>query len=288
MELVKFSITLCVYGKDEPNYLKMALLSIDEQTLSPSQIVIVIDGPVSNKLENIINQFSVKNKTRDITVDIIVLKKNMGHGYARMTGILSCKYEFVILVDADDINVITRFEQQIKSLFDYPAISVLGGQIVEIDCETQTPISKKNVPLEHKDIVNYMKYRCPFNQMSVAFRKSAVLSAGSYQTFYYNEDYYLWIRMYLNGAILKNLSSTLVYARVNSDFYNRRGGYKYFLSECRIQRLMLKENIISYNLFFFNVLVRLVVQLLLPNKIRGLFFFYFFRSKFTGEIKDVK
>ncbi len=50
-----FSVLMSVYYKENPKYLQISLESIwDNQTLKPSQIVLVKDGELGNKLENII------------------------------------------------------------------------------------------------------------------------------------------------------------------------------------------------------------------------------------------
>ena len=41
-----FSVFMCVYGGDNPLYFKEAVDSIINQTKKPSEIVIVVDGPV--------------------------------------------------------------------------------------------------------------------------------------------------------------------------------------------------------------------------------------------------
>ena len=42
------------------------------------------------------------------------------------------------------------------------------------------------------------------NSMSVMYKKTAVEAAGGYQDWFWNEDYYLWIRMWLNEAVFGN------------------------------------------------------------------------------------
>ena len=117
------------------------------------------------------------------------------------------------------------------------------------------------------------------NQMSVMFVRNAVLNVGNYQTFFHNEDYYLWIRLALGGYRFHNLNINLVKARVNPLFYKRRGGLEYFLSELRIQKILLEKNIISRALFFFNVFVRFSIQVLLPEKARSILFKLLFRKR---------
>lgn len=110
------------------------------------------------------------------------------------------------------------------------------------------------------------------------FRKNAVLKAGNYQDWFWNEDYYLWVRMLLKGCAFGNVSDTLVNVRSGADQYARRGGMKYFKSEKGIQRYMLDNHLINWGGYLNNVTKRLIVQVLLPNKIRGWVFRTFARE----------
>ena len=136
----------------------------------------------------------------------------------------------------------------------------------------------RNVPTKDEDIKKYMKTRCAMNNVTVMFRKADLLSVGGYLDWYYNEDYYLWIRMWLKGLRFANIPEVLVRVRVGKDMYQRRGGRKYFKSELGIQNYMLKNKLISLPTYILNVLKRLIVQRLLPNRLRGWVFRTFARS----------
>lgn len=60
MALVKdypsFSVLMSVYKRDNPRYLDIALDSIEQQTIKPNEIVLVEDGPVSEKIQSVINE----------------------------------------------------------------------------------------------------------------------------------------------------------------------------------------------------------------------------------------
>jgi hypothetical protein len=84
--------------------------------------------------------------------------------------------------------------------------------------------------------------------------------------------------MFLHGAVFANTGKVLVNVRVGKDMYRRRGGWKYFKSEISIQILMLKRGVIGYATFISNCVKRLVVQILLPNSIRGWVFRKFARN----------
>lgn len=269
-----FSVSISVYGGDDPSNFKLALKSIINQTVKPSEIILVIDGPIKPKTELIIKDFK---KEYDF-LKIIRLNKNLGHGEARRIGLENCKYDLVALMDSDDISVENRFELQVNYMLKNPEVDVLGGQILEFeDCESKV-LSKRIVPETHDNIIKYLKWRCPFNQMTVMFRKNKVFEAGGYKDWYCNEDYYLWIRMYLNENIFYNLPNTLVKFRIDSNMYQRRGGVNYFKSEFKIQQLLKRNKIITTQLFMYNVLIRFIIQIMLPNKLRKWFFINLFRK----------
>ena len=105
------------------------------------------------------------------------------------------------------------------------------------------------------------------------------MEAGGYMDLFWNEDYYLWIRMAEKGCIMANTGTTLVNVRVGEEMYKRRGGSKYFKSECFLQKYMKKRGMISFGRYFINVTIRFIMQILLPNSVRGWVFRTFAREK---------
>ncbi len=159
----------------------------------------------------------------------------------------------------------------------------MGGYITEfITSADLGDISKRAgsriVPETDEDIKLYMKKRCPMNQVTVMFKKEDVAEVGGYIDWYCEEDYYLWIRLERAGKHFANIPENLVNVRVGEEMYQRRGGIKYFKSEAGIQRLMLKEKMIGFPQFIVNVGERLIVQVLMPNKLRGWVFQKFARN----------
>ena len=271
---LEFSVSMSVYKNDDPVFFSQAVESVINQTLMPQEVIIVIDGPIPEKTEAIIQKFQ-----KDYSIiNIVRLEKNMGHGYAREMGLTKSAYEYVALMDSDDIAVNNRFELQLKFLKKNPNISVLGGTIEEFLMTPENKMLKRKLPITDKELKNYMKFRCPFNQMSVMFKKQDVINAGGYLDWFCNEDYYLWIRMAEKGYVFHNLEEILVNVRVNENFYDRRGGIKYFKSEAKIQKLMFSKDIISLPILVWNILIRFAVQVVLPIKLREYFFVKFTRS----------
>ena len=55
-----YSVLMSVYKNDSPQFLALALESIyDKQTRKPDEIVVVFDGPLTDELNNVLNDFYV-------------------------------------------------------------------------------------------------------------------------------------------------------------------------------------------------------------------------------------
>ena len=282
MEKIKFSVSMCVYGKDDPAWFKTAVDSILEQTLKPDEVVLVVDGPVPQELDGVIRSYENVEGFKTVRREV-----NRGHGDARRIGLENCQYEYVALMDADDISVPDRFEKQMAVISADPSLAVVGGNINEFIDNIENVVGSRVVPEKDADIKEYLRKRCPFNQVTVMFKKSAVEQAGGYIDWYCEEDYYLWLRLYLIDSKFANIPENLVNVRVGKEMYARRGGWKYFKSEAKLQKFMRQNRIIGLGRYLVNVTQRLIVQVLLPNKLRGWVFKKFAREKVEDGAKEV-
>ena len=260
-----FSVLMSVYHKDNPQWLKQAIDSVLNNTIKSNQIVLVVDGQIPNELEQVLTEY------RD-SLDILRLEKNLGLGIALQQGLLKCKYPLVARMDSDDISLPNRFEIQLKEFENDPNLTIVGGYIQEFDSQTNEKTSIRKVPLEDSKIKKFIKTRSPFNHPTVMFKKEDILKVGNYQTFYQMEDYYLWARLVKANYQMKNIPEILLNFRTDKNMFARRGSYKYFKSNKEVSKQMLKMKIISYPYYLFNISVRFITQVLMPNNIRTLFY----------------
>lgn len=273
MKNLKFSVAMCVYGKDNPEWFKTAVDSIIEQTKKPDEIVLVVDGPVPEELDTIIGEYEKLDFFRVVRFEI-----NQGHGNARRAGLENCSNELVAIMDSDDISTPDRFEMQLDAFEKDCELAIVGGNITEFVGEPDNIIGRRTVFVDDAEIKSDLKGRCPMNLVTVMFKKSKVEEAGGFIDWFCEEDYYLWLRMALADMRFANVSDDLVNVRVGKEMYRRRGGMKYFKSEAKLQGFMLKNKLISFPRYMINVNKRLIVQVLLPNKLRGWVFKKFARK----------
>lgn len=207
-----------------------------------------------------------------IAFNPIYLPQNRGHGEARCISLKACSHNIVALMDADDISLPDRFQRQIERFVRNATLSVVGGQISEFSGEEYNITGIRKVPENYECIKEYSKKHCPMNQVSVMFKKADVESAGGYVDWYCEEDYYLWLRMLEKGYNFENVPEILVNVRAGEGMSSRRGGWKYFTSEERLQRYMLKKHMITIGQYLYNVAIRFGGEVVLPNKLRALAF----------------
>ena len=207
-----------------------------------------------------------------VTFKVIYLKDNQGHGNARRKGLSECSNDLVALMDSDDISLEKRFEKQLLKFAENESIDVCGGQIAEFVNSEDNIRSIRSVKLCDSDIKKDLKKRCPMNQVTVMFKKQAYNLAGGYIDWFCEEDYFLWARMAKNNCIFTNVNDVLVNVRTGLGMSARRGGWKYFKSEKKMQHYLLSNKIISYPRYLYNVLIRFFGEVVVPNFLRNKLF----------------
>lgn len=275
MDKYKFSVLICVYNGDDVHNFDTAMNSIFVQTIIPNEVVLVVDGPVNNEIDAVIEKYKLEYKD----LKVVRLDKNTGHGNARRTGLQNCTYDLVAIMDADDISYPDRFEKQLAEFRNHEEIDIVGGNITEFIDDEKNIVGRRIVPQDDPEIKEYLKTRCPMNLVTVMFKKSSVDDVGGFIDWYCEEDYYLWARMFMANKKFKNVGDILVNVRVGEDMYKRRGGRKYFKSEAKFQKYLLDNKIIMPVTYILNVSKRFIVQVLMPNSVRSWIFQKFAREK---------
>lgn len=279
--LPPFSVAISVYKNDNPEWFDKALESIIvNQTVKPAEVVLVVDGPVPKAIHQVINKYKEICLGMDgITLIVNQLDKNGGLGNALRIAAETASCALIARMDSDDYSYPDRFEKQLNAFAADPSLDIVGGNMSEFIDDIGNVVGTRPCPLSDGEIKRYMTTRCGFNHITVMYKKAAVLGVGNYQDWFWNEDYYLWIRMMQCGCKFANLPDVLASARVSLDMYKRRGGKKYFDSEAGLQRYMYQHGLISYPKMLINITIRFVIQCMIPNTLRGFIFQKLFRKK---------
>lgn len=264
----KYSVLMSVYKQENPSWLSYAIQSILEQTVAPDEFVIIKDGPLTDDLNKTINSFREEYPK---LFKIIQLRQNQGLGLALKRGIVECRNEYIARIDSDDYATPTRIEEQFNVFEHNPELDIVGSNVNEFQDDISNVIAKVVLPQDHSKICKFSKRRCPFRHPSLLYKKSAVLRAGNYRSYYLCEDYDLYIRMLKTGSLGYNIQEPLTYMRINENFYKRRGGLKYLKSIIHFKNEQLKTGYFSPREYIISTAPHIVVCLL-PNKIRDIIY----------------
>ena len=267
-EYKEYSVLMSVYHKERPEYLKQAIESIQVQSLSTNDFVLVCDGPLNDQLDAVIQ---TKQLEMGENLNVVRLAKNGGLGNALNEGIKHCKNELVARMDSDDIAYPDRCEKQIAVFNTHSEVSICSGIVEEFTTDPNTVDTRRVPPETNAEIIEFAKKRNPFNHPCVMYKKSAVKAVGSYQDFYLLEDYYLWLRILMAGYQGYNIQEPLLHMRAGSDMYKRRAGWKYAKTQAKLFKFMKQQGFIGNGQYIKSCVIR-SGSALAPNWLRKFMF----------------
>lgn len=270
----KYSVLMSLYVKENPDYLRLAIDSMINQTVKPDEIVIVEDGPLTDELYAVVMEY--KEKYSDL-FKIVVSEKNIGLGLALNMGLKECRNELVARMDTDDISKLDRCEKQLTVFEKKPELSIVGAYVDEFVENHNEIISTRKVPLLNDEIYEFAKKRSAFNHPVVMYRKSKVLENGGYSDLKRNQDVDLFGRMLYKGYKAANIAESLLYFRSNVALNKRRKSWENSKSYIDTIKGFYKMGYSSYKDYMI-VAVAQTVMFLCPAKLQNFIYKKFLRK----------
>lgn len=263
------SVILPFYRGDQAAHLELALKSLYNQSLKASEIVLIQDGPVSKELEGLVEeQLRIHPELK-----LLRLEENQGLSGALNAGIEAASHEWLARMDADDICEPDRFEKQWRTLEDDPGIAIIGSWIDEYDEAMESRLATRRIPEENEEIRSYAAWRCPFNHMTVMYRKSVLLELGKYKDFgAVGDDYELWARFLMKGHKAHNIQESLVKARTGQAMFSqRRRGLKYLRNELEELKALYQIGLLKPWHYLFHFMMKTIVRLAPATVVRWIY-----------------
>jgi glycosyltransferase involved in cell wall biosynthesis len=223
------SVVLSTYFAEKASNLEACLESIYAQTSPPNQVVIVVDGPVDRRQEGVIARYAGDTRVAETTV--VRLTSNLGLAHALNAGLAACTSEYLMRMDSDDLSLRDRLELQSAYARAHPEIDVLSSWSEEF-FEDGAPSQMKASPVTHQAIVRALRWRNVLVHPTLFIRADALRRVGGYRSKYgLLEDYDLFVRLALAGAVFHIIPKALVRVRSSNAQKNRRGGIAYCMKE---------------------------------------------------------
>lgn len=259
-----YAVLMSCYAKDLPEWLSLALESMAAQTLRPTEVVLVFDGPLTEGLVAAVDAFDAAHPGLLVRVP---LERNVGLGPALNAGLARCSCDVVARMDADDFSRPARLERQLAKLAE--GYDMVGCNATEFSGDIDSPNSERVMPETHDEIIRFAKRRAPFVHPAFVVRRSSLEAVGGYRSVPYAEDFDLFIRLLRAGFRGYNLQEPLVAVRVDDDVYRRRGGLGYARDMLSFNALELREGWFSPAEFLVRSAANVGVALI-PNGARDL------------------
>lgn len=231
MHEARLSVVMSVYNAE--NYLHEAIESILNQTFSDFEFIIVNDGSKDSSLE-IIESY------HDERI-VLVNQKNAGLPKALNKGIDKSKTNYIARMDADDISLPKRLEDQYKFMRCNPECVILGSNAIIIDMNGEYVFTTNNKITDNEIKINLPKLS--FLHSSVMFKKDGFYAAGKYcESMLKGQDTVLFNRM-VNFGKFNNIKEPLIKYRIvpTANSVKKILGKKY----SEIERTAIQKNKIS-------------------------------------------
>lgn len=268
-----YSVLSSVFYKENPEYLRLAIDSMINQTVVTNDYVIVKDGPLTDELNEVLDEYSKKYEW----IRIVTIEKNSGLGAALNFGLKFCKNELVARMDTDDYSLPNRCEKQIKEFNKDNNLEICGTNIDEFTSDISIVESTKVMPSSMEEIKKYARRRNPFNHPTVMYKKSTVQKFGCYSEVKRGEDIELFTKMIFNGSKGYNINESLLRYRAATNQFERRSSLTDAKAVMRVIWNNYEKHYITFSDFIYVVLIQ-SAGVIVPKKIGKMAFNAIYRK----------
>lgn len=200
------SVIMPAYNAEK--FISESIHSVISQTYTNWELIIINDGSTDSTEAVIKELITVEARIKYIS------QKNAKQGKARNEGIKVASGGLIAFLDADDVWYQHKLQKQVEVMMNNECTLCFSDGVI---------INDKNIILKETMKVKDCEYQGTsalidffhsnkIPTQSVVCYKNAVIKAGYFSEFanpYYAEDYDLWLRMLLTGAVFKSVSDKL-------------------------------------------------------------------------------
>jgi len=217
------SIIMSTY-KEEEIFLRQAIESILNQSYKDFEYIIILDNPDNNLHIRIIKEYANLDKR----IKFYVNEKNMGLTASLNKGLGLAKGKYICRMDADDISINKRIENQ-KRYLEENNYDLIGGISQMIDENGKSIYSIKKVPTNMDKIKKALRYNQIISHPTWFGKKEVFEKLNGYRNMPLCEDYDFTLRAVLNGYKISNIDETVLKYRMTSSSISRSNLYEQYL-----------------------------------------------------------
>ncbi len=214
-------------------YVRQAVESILQQSYRDFELLIIDDGSSDAGPE-------IVGSVDDARIVLLRNPQNMGVAATLNRGLEVARGHYIARMDADDISLPDRLEQQVLFMEAHPQVAISGGW-VRLFGGNELPYTCR-VPGDCRGVAAYMLFENPIWHMTVIMRRDAMHQASLRYNpaFSRSEDYDLWIRA-VKCFSLANIERTLVRVRRHQGSATRANWDEVTMQTEALQGSLLQE-----------------------------------------------
>ncbi len=193
----KFSISVIIPVFNGEAYLSEAIQSVLEQSVNPFEVIVVNDGSTDNSKQiahSFISEIKLINQT------------NKGCGNARNNGILASQGNYLAFLDADDLWVETKLEQQIDIIKNKNMLDMVFGGVEQF-------VSPELDNNGEKKLRNELKVMPGYIAGTMLIKKDTFLKVGMFNEKLEVGEYIDWFGRARDMGLNYHLSDAIVLKR---------------------------------------------------------------------------
>lgn len=237
------SVIMSVY-KEPIQWIQKSTGSILNQTFRQFEFIIINDNPTDCEIKNILQSY----KNKDSRICILENYQNLGLIKSLNRGIKHSRGKYIARMDADDISVQTRLEEQYNFMLKNPHIGVVGSWIKYFGRKSGV---KKYYENDYQ-IKAELILSSPIAHPAAFIRRDIIFETGIFYSdeviCHSVEDYKLWCDLALSGFKFSNIQKVLLYYRVSNKQVSFRTKGIQIKNAQEIRKLYINNLLIKYGI----------------------------------------
>jgi GT2 family glycosyltransferase len=219
-------VSVVMAVRDGAPYLPEALQSIQRQTLTNLELIVVDDGS-TDRTPDILADFA----RRDDRIRVVRLQKG-GVSVALNRACAEARGPFLARMDADDVALPDRLALQVAFLESHPDAAVVGGAGIFVD-ERGRELGVAAYPRTDDEVAEILESgRSPVMHPSVTMTSRAFRAVAGYRSIVDGaEDYDLWLRLSSYGRIT-NIPQPVLHYRIHESQHSTQSFEKTARASC--------------------------------------------------------
>lgn len=226
-------VSVLMAAHNEERHVGAAIRSVLRQTLPDFELIVIDDGSTDGTS-------ACLRAFRDPRIRLLRNVNSLGLTRSLIFGMREARSELIARLDADDLAMPRRLENQVAYLRSSPGVGLLGSHCSCIDAN-DLPCGSRRMPIGDLAIRWRGLLDNPFIHSSVMFRATVYAQADGYDANYATaQDYDLWMRM-LRFTHAHNMPRRLVSLRLRKDAISETRRQQQLENHDRVSRRALAE-----------------------------------------------